>query len=108
MARERDASTGTEIAGQDIRETLATIQNQTRQTLELLRMLITLIVPELGGREGPALEELIARLIVQQREILMIARRTQADVRALGDRRQRADEVDRSGHTAPNGAAEGC
>jgi hypothetical protein len=36
-----------------IRETLATILEQTRQTLELLRTLIGLIVPIVGDREGP-------------------------------------------------------
>ena len=61
-----------------------------------------------GLRKGPPpLEELIARLIVQQREILTIARRIQADVRALGDRLPRGDEADRNGHTAPIPAVRG-
>jgi hypothetical protein len=41
------------------------------------------LVPEPGGRERPPLEDLIATPMVQQREIVMIGRRTQADRRAL-------------------------
>jgi hypothetical protein len=69
-----------------IRETLATILEQTRQTLELLRTLIGLIVPIVGDREGPPLEDLIATLVAQNRDLLTIARHIQADVRAIGDR----------------------
>ena len=69
-----------------IRETLATILEQPRQTLELLRTLIGLIVPIVGDREGPPLEDLIATLVAQNRDLLTIARRIQADVRAIGDR----------------------
>lgn len=106
MDREREASARTGTADHDVRETLDTIRDQTGQTLELLRTLISLVLPELGGREGPPLEDLIATLIVQQREILTIARRTQADVRALGDRLSSSESPD--GHTAPNGAARSC
>jgi hypothetical protein len=106
MTQERDA--GAEIADRDIRRTLSTIQAQTGQTLELLRTLIGLILPDLGGREGPPLEDLIARLIVQQREILTIARRTQADVRALGDRLPKSEGVDRNDRTAPNVKVPSC
>ena len=54
-----------------IRETLATLLEQTRQTLELLRTLI---------------EDLIATPVTQNRDLLTIARRIQADARAIGDR----------------------
>jgi hypothetical protein len=104
MDREHNTAGRAGTDDHDIRETLATIQDQTGQTLELLRTLISLILPELGGREGPPLEELITRLIVQQREILTIARRIQADVRALGDRLPKGDGPDQNGHTVPNGA----
>jgi len=59
----KDASEA-EAADHDIRETLATIQGQSRQTLE----------------------DLIATLVAQNRDLLTIARRIQADVRAIGDR----------------------
>jgi hypothetical protein len=106
MDRDHQTAGRIETDDHDIRATLATIRDQTGQTLELLRTLVSLIVPELGDREGPRLEELLAKLIVQQREILTIARRTQADVRAIGDRLSERD--DRNGHGAPNGAARSC
>jgi hypothetical protein len=108
VERTHETAARTETADQDIRATLAVIQDQSGQTLELLRTLISLILPELGGRDGPPLEELIARMIVQQGEILTIARRTQRDVRALGDRLRSSDGADRSGYTAPDGKAPSC
>ena len=39
-----------------------------------------------GDREGPPLEDLIATLVAQNRDLLTIARRIHADVRAIGDR----------------------
>jgi hypothetical protein len=69
-----------------IRETLATIQEQGRQTLELLRTLIGLILPIVGDREGPPLEDLIATLVAQNRDLLTITRRIQAEVRAIASR----------------------
>ena len=81
-----------------IRETLATIQDQSRQTLELLRTLIGLIVPIVGDREGPPLEDLIATLVAQNRDLLTIARRIQADVRAIGDRLSTGVSSEQNGH----------
>ena len=81
-----------------IRETLATIQEQSRQTLELLRTLIGLILPIVGDREGPPLEDLIATLVAQNRDLLTIARRIQADVRAIGDRLSTGVSSEQNGH----------
>ena len=81
-----------------IRETLATILEQTRQTLELLRTLIGLIVPIVGDREGPPLEDLIATLVAQNRDLLTIARGIQADVRAIGDRLAAGVSSEQNGH----------
>jgi hypothetical protein len=67
-------------ADHDIRETLAIIQDQSRQMLELLRTLIGLIVPIVGDREGPPLDDLIATLVAQNRDLLTIVRCIQADV----------------------------
>jgi hypothetical protein len=72
-------------ADHDIRETLATIQDQSRQTLELLRTLIGLIVPIVGDREALPLDDLIAILVAQNRDLLTIVRRIHADVRAIAD-----------------------
>ena len=88
-----------------IRETLATILEQTRQTLELLRTLIGLIVPIVGDREGPPLEDLIATLVAQNRDLLTIARRIQADVRAIGDRLPAGVSPEQNGDGEPSGAA---
>jgi hypothetical protein len=82
----------------DIREILATIQGQGRQTLELLRTLIDLIVGVVGDREGPPLEDLIATLVAQNRDLLTIARRIQADVRVIGDRLPAAITTEQDGH----------
>jgi len=81
-----------------IRETLAIIQDQSRQTLELLRTLIGLILPIVGDREGPPLEDLIATLVAQNRDLLTIARRIHADVRAISDRLPAPITTEQDGH----------
>ena len=81
-----------------IRETLAIIQDQSRQTLELLRTLIGLILPIVGDREGPPLEDLIATLVAQNRDLLTIARRIHADVRAISDRLPAPITTKQDGH----------
>ena len=88
-----------------IRETLTTILEQTRQTLELLRTLIGLIVPIVGDREGPPLEDLIATLVAQNRDLLTIARRIQADVRAIGDRLPAGVSSEQNSRRESSGAA---
>ena len=88
-----------------IRETLATLLEQTRQTLELLRTLIGLIVPIVGDREGPPLEDLIATLVAQNRDLLTITSRIQADVRGIGDRLAAGVSSEQNGHGESSGAA---
>ena len=100
----RDA-TEAEAGDHDIREILATIQEQSRQTLELLRTLIGLILPIVGDREGPPLEDLIATLVAQNRDLLTIARRIQADVRAIGDRLPAGVSSEQNSHAESSGAA---
>jgi hypothetical protein len=63
------------------------------------------LVPEPGGRERPPLEDLIATPMVQQREIVMIGRRTQADRRALIYRLHSGEDADRSAHATLGRAA---
>jgi hypothetical protein len=87
-----------EPADHDIREILATVQDQGRQTLELLRTLINLIVGIVGDREGPPLEDLIATLVAQNRDLLTIARRIHADVRAISDRLPALITTEQDGH----------
>jgi len=88
-----------EAADHDIREILATVQDQGRQTLELLRTLINLIVGIVGDREGPPLEDLIATLVAQNRDLLTIARRIHTDVRAIGDRLRAVVSTEQTGHS---------
>ena len=94
----RDA-TEAEAGDHDIREILATIQEQSRQTLELLRTLIGFIVPIVGDREGPPLEDLIATLVAQNRDLLTIARRIHTEVRAIGDRLRAVVSTEQTGHS---------
>jgi hypothetical protein len=63
-------------------EDLTVIREQTRETLELVRNLVGLLLPKDDG-EGPKLEDLIAALIAQQRDILVATRQIQSDIQAL-------------------------
>jgi hypothetical protein len=63
---------------------LAAIHEQGRQTLELVGTIVSLLMPKEGGREGPTLEELLAKLLSQQQQIIMIGKATQADLDRLG------------------------
>jgi hypothetical protein len=81
---EREAGTTPEI--------LATILDQGRQTLELVKALVGLLTPK-GDREGPTLEELLAKIMAQQTQIITIGKMTRA-------------ELDRLGKTLPDAVAE--
>jgi hypothetical protein len=94
-------------AAADPPDDLAIIREQTRECLELLRALVGLLVnkPE---REGPTLEDLIAALIAQQRDALVLLRQIADDQGTLLDRLPAlptgsADAVE-NGHAARNGA----
>src|SRR5690348_8720029 len=69
----------------DIRATLAAIQEQGRQTLELLRVLVGLLQPKEGGRDGPSLEELVAAMVALQRDLIVVVRATRAELTRLGE-----------------------
>ena len=105
MAEKHASEAEVEDHEDSVRETLAAILEQTRQTLELLRTLIALIVPIVGDREGPPLEDLIATLVAQNRDLLTIARRIQADVRAIGDRLPAGVSPEQNGHGESGAAA---
>ncbi len=64
---------------------LTVIREQTRESLELLRSLVALMLPK-GEKEGPSLEDLIAALVAQQREMIAGIGRIEAAVQRLGDR----------------------
>ena len=85
---------------------LAIIREQTRECLELLRALIGLLVnkPE---REGPTLEDLIAALVAQQRDALVLLRQIASDQGAILDRLPAlptdSASASANGHAANNG-----
>jgi hypothetical protein len=64
---------------------LAIIQDQGRLTIELLRSLVTLLLPKEGASEGVPLEDLIAGMVAMQRELLAVARHTDAEVTKIGE-----------------------
>jgi len=61
------------------RALLVAIEEQGRQTLELLRALVALLTPKEGGREGPSLEELLTTIIMQGREQIGILKTIQEE-----------------------------
>lgn len=63
-------------------EDLTVVREQTREILELVRSLVAMLLPRDDG-EGPKLEDLIAALIAQQRDILVAIRQVQSDVQGL-------------------------
>jgi hypothetical protein len=77
-------------------EDLTVIREQTREILELVRNLVGLLLPKDDG-DGPKLEDLIAALIAQQRDILVATRQIQSDIQAL---LKRADGGGRGGAEA--------
>jgi hypothetical protein len=85
MGRERAAGlgAGAEPETRDVHQALTAIEAQGRQTLELVKALVTLLMPKEGGREGPSLEDLLAQMIAQQREAIQIGRATHGELQRL-------------------------
>jgi hypothetical protein len=84
---------------------LAIIRDQTREILELLRRLVALMLPKEDG-DGPKLEDLIAALVSQQREILVGIQRVHADLAALFARLDGAAGSLAKGGGRPNGGGQ--
>ena len=82
---------------------LAVIREQTRETLELLRSLVAMMLPKQAERDGPTLEDFIAALVAQQRDILVGIRQVQADLAALLDRIDGAPPARANGGGRPHG-----
>ena len=78
-----DQGVGVERHQETHSEHLFRIEEQGRQTLELVRALIGMLMPKDGAREGPTLEELLATLIMQQREMIAVERGIQSAVLEL-------------------------
>lgn len=67
---------------------IAILREESRETLELLRSLVKLLMPR-GDDGGPKLEDLIAALVAQQRDILVGVRQLQSDMGVLLERSDR-------------------
>jgi hypothetical protein len=110
MAKAQAATTKGEPAraGQDgnglLMERLAAIDERGRETLELLNSLIGLLLQS-SERTGPPLEDLLATLIVLQREGVAISRVIQAGVSRLEGRLPAAPPAGSgNGHEVQSGA----
>jgi hypothetical protein len=81
-------------------EDIAILREESRDQLELLRSLVRLLLPK-ADDGGPKLEDLIAALVAQQRDIIVAIRQLQSDVQALLERsdgdRPRGGEAPHSG-----------
>jgi hypothetical protein len=64
---------------------LAVIRQQTSESLQILRSLLSLLLPK-EDDGNPKLVDLIAALVAQQRDILVGIKRIQGDMNALFDR----------------------
>src|SRR5690242_4775280 len=84
---------------------LTAIQDQTRETLELVRSLVQLLAPREGARKGPPLEDLIAALVAQQRAMLFSVRDLQAGMDALCEHLLGEDRPARMRARRTNGGA---
>jgi len=84
MARQTAGQAGPTTQNEnDLHIVLGRIEEQGRQTLELVRALIELLMPKEGTREGPSLEELLATLIMQQRELITLQKAILAGINHL-------------------------
>ena len=73
------------IATPEIRDEIAVIGEQQRETLVLLRQLIEMLLPK-GDPDKPKLEDLVAALVGQQARMLMLLNQIEANVSELLDR----------------------
>lgn len=96
--------TGPATAARD--DDLAVIREQTRETLALLRQLIEMLLPK-GDPDAPKLEDLLAALVAQQREILLILKHLASDISTLLDHAAADGRPLTQGRPAGNGAASG-
>ena len=78
MTQGRNAAAASVASDEGKESDLTIIREQTRECLELLRALVGFLVnkPE---REGPTLEDLIAALVAQQRDALVLLRQIAGD-----------------------------
>jgi len=87
-----------------VAEDLVAIREQTREILELVRSLVSLLLPKDSG-DGPKLEDLIAALVAQQRDMLIAIRQIQADLLVLLERSGGNGDKPSDGLGRTNGSA---
>jgi hypothetical protein len=87
------------------RDELTIILDQTRETLELMRSLVAMLLPRESGKDGPKLEDLIAALVAQQRDTIIAIKRLQGDVTAIADHVLAGGTEQPGGHAGINGIA---
>jgi len=63
-------------------EDLTVVREQTRETLELVRSLVGMLLPKDDG-DGPKLEEVIAAVAALLRDVLIATRQIQSDQQAI-------------------------
>ena len=81
------------------------VLDQTRETLELVRSLVALLLQQHGDSTGPKLEDLVAALVAHQRDILVCIHQIQADIGALHHRLDRAIGASGNGYDRHSGSA---
>ena len=102
--RETAIRTGAELRAppDPVLERLDAIEDQGRQTLELIRSLIGIMLPS-TGREGPPLEDLIATVIVQQRDAAALLHAVHKNVGQIAEHLGVAADPDVGTHGHLNG-----
>ena len=107
MAQQRAGQAGVANGVAPAREgdELTIILDQTRETLELVRSLVAMLLPRDSGKDGPKLEDLIAALVAQQRDTIIAIKRLQGDVTAIVDHVLGDGSEQRDGHARTNGTA---
>jgi hypothetical protein len=89
-------------------EDLAILREESREQLELLRTLVRLLLPK-GDDDGPKLEDLLAAVVAQLRDILIAIRQVQSDVVAVHERLDDERSHDgKASHVNGNGSANGA
>jgi hypothetical protein len=83
-ANDIDEQIGDEVQSENAND-LAVIRQQTSESLQILRNLLSLLLPK-EDDGSPKLVDLIAALVAQQRDILVGIKRVQTDMNALFDR----------------------
>ncbi len=68
----------------DDRDILVAIENQTRTTLELVRSIAAVMLLK-KERKGPSLEQMLAAIMAQQREILREVKETRDTLSEIGE-----------------------